>query len=187
MRMKRVFLSVCLWLGAAGAWAHGGLSMDQDMCKLTVGPYMMHFAGYQEDAQRTEFCEDIPHKGPTIIVLDAIDLGLRDLPIEVRIVRKTEGPMDAGPEVFKLAPAVYPKGTVLIRHDFVDDGDYVGLVYAGADRKHSSMFPFSVGKQGGYWKYTLGLVGLLLLAVFFLQVGRQRLQKDIALQGQNEA
>ena len=187
MRMKRVFLSVCLWLGAAGAWAHGGLSMDQDMCKLTVGPYMMHFAGYQEDAQRTEFCEDIPHKGPTIIVLDAIDLGLRDVPIEVRIVRKTEGPMDAGPEVFKLAPAVYPKGTVLIRHDFVDDGDYVGLVYAGADRKHSSMFPFSVGKQGGYWKYTLGLVGLLLLAVFFLQVGRQRLQTDIALQGQNEA
>ncbi|MEY3673354.1 MAG: hypothetical protein RJB47_62, partial [Pseudomonadota bacterium] len=44
-----------------------------------------------------------------------------------------------------------------------------------------------VGKQGGYWKYTLGLVGLLLLAVFFLQVGRQRLQKDIALQGQNES
>jgi hypothetical protein len=188
MRMKRILMSWCLLLVATGAGAHGGLSMEQDMCKLTVGPYMMHFAGYQEDAQRTEFCEDIPHKGPTIIVLDVIDLALRDLPIEFRIVRKTDGPLDAAPEVYKLAPAVYPKGTLMIRHDFMDDGDYVGLVYAGADRKHASVFPFSVGKpSGGYWKYTLGLVGLLLLALFGLQVGRQRLQKDIAMQGQNEA
>lgn len=185
--MKRIILSACFWLGASNVWAHGGLSMDQDMCKLTVGPYMMHFAGYQEDAQRTEFCEDIPHKGPTIIVLDVVDLALRDLPIEFRIVRQAEGPLETAPEVYKLAPAVYPKGTLMVRHDFLEDGDYVGLVYAGADRKHSSVFPFSVGKQGGYWKYTLGLLGLLLLAVIGLQVGRQRLQKDIALQGQKEA
>ena len=188
MPMKHVLLSWSLWLSATGVWAHGGLSMEQDMCKLTVGPYMMHFAGYQEDAQRTEFCEDIPHKGQTIIVLDAIDLALRDLPIEFRIVRKTDGPLETAPEVYKLAPAVYPKGTLMVRHDFAEDGDYVGLVYAGADRKHASVFPFSVGKSTvSYWKYALGLVGLILLAVFGLQVGRQRLQKDIAMQGQNEA
>ena len=187
MSIKHLLLTGCLWLSATGAWAHGGLSMDQDMCKLTVGPYMMHFAGYQEDAQRTEFCEDIPHNGPTVIVLDVVDLALRDLPIEFRIVRKTDGPLEAAPEVFKLAPAVYPKGTVLIRHDFIDDGDYVGMVYAGADRKYASVFPFSVGNpRVPYWKDTLGLVALLLLAVAGLQVGRQRLQRDVAMQSPND-
>ncbi len=180
--MKR-FLVVCLgWLLAPVVWAHGGLSMEQDMCKLTVGPYMMHFAGYQEDAQRTEFCEDIPHKGPTIVVLDMVDQALRDIPVEFRIVRKSDGPLDAAPVVYKLAPAVYPKGTLMVRHDFMEDGDYVGLVYAGADRQYASVFPFSVGRSGGYWQYLLGLVLLLLLAWCGLQLGRQRLKKDIALQ-----
>lgn len=180
--MKHVLLSIVLLLTAAGIRAHGGLSMEQDMCKLTVGPYMMHFAGYQEDAQRTEFCEDIPHKGPTIVVLDMVDPALRDMPLEFQIVRKTDGPVDAAPVVYKLPPAVYPMGTLMVRHDFMDDGDYVGLVYAGVDRKHASVFPFSVGKSGGYWKYTLGVFALVLLAIGGLQLGRQRLQKDIALQ-----
>ena len=158
------------------------------MCKLSVGPYMMHFAGYQEDAQRTEFCEDIPHKGPTIIVLDMVDSTLRDMPVEFRIVRKSDGPLENAPVVYKLPAATYPRGTLMVRHDFMDDGDYVGLVYAGDAQQYASVFPFAVGKPSvGYWKYTLGLVGLLLLAVFGLQVGRQRLQKDIATQGQNGA
>ncbi len=187
MQINQVLAGCCLWLASAGAMAHGGLSMEQDMCKLTVGPYMMHFAGYQEDAQRTEFCEDIPHKGPTIIVLDVVDLALRDLPIEFRIVRKTDGSLDSAPEVFKLNPTVYPKGTLMVRHDFMEDGDYVGLVYAGANRQYASVFPFSVGKPvTAYWKYTLGLVLLLLLAVLGLQVGRQRLQRDVAMQDFND-
>ena len=178
--MKQVFVA---WLGcllSLGAAAHGGLSMEQDMCKLTVGPYMMHFAGYQEDAQRTEFCEDIPHKGPTIVVLDMVDPALRDIPVEFRIVRKSDGPLESAPEVYKLASAVYPKGTLMVRHDFMEDGDYVGLVYAGANKQYTSVFPFSVGRTGGYWQYGLGLVALVLLAWGGLQLGRQRLKKDIA-------
>jgi hypothetical protein len=42
-----------------------------------------------------------------------------------------------------------------------------------------------VGKSGGYWKYTLGVLALVLLAVGGLQLGRQRLQKDIALRDQS--
>jgi hypothetical protein len=187
--MKRVLTAGLGWLLASGVWAHGGLSMEQDMCKLTVGPYMMHFAGYQEDAQRTEFCEDIPHKGPTIVVLDMVDSALRDMPVEFRIVRKSDGPLDAAPVVYKLAAAVYPKGTLMVRHDFMEDGDYVGLVYAGADRQYASVFPFSVGRTSGYGLYVLGLVLLVLLAWAGLQLGRQRLKKDIAMQepGQNKA
>jgi len=46
--------------------AHGGLSLADDMCKLTIGPYTMHFTGYQPDSsQEKEFCEDIPATGRT--------------------------------------------------------------------------------------------------------------------------
>ena len=54
-----------LWLLAAvfiagEATAHGGLSMEKDYCKLRIGPYVMHFTGYQPgDGYRKEFCEDI--------------------------------------------------------------------------------------------------------------------------------
>src|SRR5258705_4420405 len=66
--------------------AHGGVSVENDMCKLRVGPYQMHFTGYQPiSAPEVEVCEDIPKTGQTIIVLDYIDEKLRDLPVEVRL------------------------------------------------------------------------------------------------------
>ena len=49
--------------------AHGGLSLADDICKLTIGPYTMHFTGYQpESTQEKEFCEDIPAVGRTVVV-----------------------------------------------------------------------------------------------------------------------
>ena len=55
-------------------YAHGGLSMAEDMCKLTVGSYTMHFSGYQpENTQQQQFCEDIPATVQTIVVLVYIE------------------------------------------------------------------------------------------------------------------
>jgi hypothetical protein len=161
------------------ARAHGGLSMEQDMCKLTVGHYLMHFAGYQSDAQRSEFCEDIPHIGRTIIVLDFIDDALRDMPTEVRIVRKSDGPLDSAPLVYSLPPRVYPRGTVTLTHDFVEPGDYVGIVYAGDSRQHAAVFPFSVGADRTTPKVLAGVAALLLLGVGGFFFARERLNRAV--------
>ena len=67
--------------------AHGGLALAEDMCVLTVGPYRMHFTGYQPLSQEEEFCEDIPEVGKTVIALDYIQEELRPLKTEVRIIR----------------------------------------------------------------------------------------------------
>jgi hypothetical protein len=68
--------------------AHGGLALAEDMCKLRVGPYNMHFTGYQPDNTRNkEFCEDIPATGRTVVVLDYMEDALRPLPTEVRVIR----------------------------------------------------------------------------------------------------
>ncbi len=145
--------AACLCLFAVASFsgeakAHGGLSMEKDYCKLRIGPYFMHFTGYQPQRDATkEFCEDIPATGATIIVLDFVDEALKDLPVEVRIVR------DGGNEpdldrltMFHLPPKLYPTGSLSLDFTFEEPGSYVGLVSAGGgDRKAVARFPFSVG------------------------------------------
>ena len=77
------------------AQAHGGLALAEDMCRLTIGPYNMHFTGYQPDNTRNkEFCEDIPATGRTVVVLDYMEDALRPLPTEVRIIKDTGSEQD---------------------------------------------------------------------------------------------
>ena len=185
MKLRRTDLAVwaatgCALLLPLAAGAHGGLAMEQDMCKLTVGPYVMHFAGYQEDAQRSEFCEDIPHRGKTIVVLDFVDASLREMPVEVRIVRKTGEALDSAPVVFSIAPKLYPNGTLTFTHQFLEDGDYVGLVNAGPQRRYASVFPFSVGVDRTTPKILAGVAVLLGLGFAAYVVARQRLQRAVS-------
>lgn len=179
-RMRFAAAALCASLISPIALAHGGLAMEQDKCKLTLGRYQMHFAGYQLDAQRSEFCEDIPHVGETIIVLDAVDDALRDLPIEVIIARAKPGSNEPGETLFRLAPLVYPKGTLTLRYDFKENGDYIGLVHAGSDHQNMAVFPFSVGRDRTWVSIVTAAVLLILLGIGGYRLGRSRLSKSIA-------
>ena len=128
--------------------AHGGLALAEDMCILTVGPYTMHFTGYQPLSQEEEFCEDIPEIGKTVIALDYIQTELRPLKTEVRIIRDTgsEDNLDAI-TVFHLPPKVYPSASITLDHTFPEKGKFVGLVMVtGGTEDYVSRFPFSVGE-----------------------------------------
>ena len=128
--------------------AHGGLALADDMCVLTVGPYRMHFTGYQPLSQEEGFCEDIPEVGKTVIALDYIQEELRPLTTEVRIIRDTgsEENLDAI-TVFHIPPKVYPSASIAIEHSFPEKGKFVGLVtVTGGAQDYVSRFPFSVGE-----------------------------------------
>lgn len=128
--------------------AHGGLALADDMCVLTVGPYRMHFTGYQPLSQEEEFCEDIPEIGKTVIALDYIQEELRPLKTEVRIIRDTgsEANLDEI-TVFYLPPTVYPAASIAVEHVFPEKGKFVGLVtVSGGAQDYVSRFPFSVGE-----------------------------------------
>jgi hypothetical protein len=149
---------LCILMLAIGAQfstevhAHGGLALAEDMCRLTIGPYNMHFTGYQPDNTRNkEFCEDIPATGRTVVVLDYMDDALRPLPTEVRVIRDTGSEQDIQAiTVLHLPPKVYPNGTVNFEYNFAEPGKYVGLVTIGGPKEHISRFPFSVG-EGKMW------------------------------------
>jgi cytochrome c biogenesis factor len=158
-------------------YAHGGLSMAEDMCKLTVGPYMMHFSGYQpESTQEKQFCEDIPATGQTIVVLDYIEQELRSLPAEVRIIKDTGAEDNVETQtVFHLPAKVYPNGSIDFRYTFDKPGKFVGLVTVGENMEHVSRFPFSVGEPKFFSKflniYMVPVVAVVIVGaiVFFMR------------------
>lgn len=166
---------------ATQAWAHGVGGGEADKCKFQVGPYHMHFTGYQPDGVDggREFCADIPRTGRTVIVLDYIDDGLRDLPTEVRIVKDTGGDTNLERNtVLHLPPKVYPTGSVSMEHRFDTPGTYVSLVTIGGGTTHVSRFRFSVGKPD-YTTYYL-IAGTVAAGVaLYLWAERKRRSKPV--------
>lgn len=162
--------ALALLLPRAG-FGHGGVSVENDQCKLRVGMWVMHFTGYQpESTAEREFCEDIPATGRTLIVLDYIDEALRDIPVEVRVIRDTGDESDLDKlTVFHRAATVYPKGTVSLEMNFPEPGRFVGLVVAG---DQTSRFPFAVGTGGrrammSYALFGAGALGVGAILFFY--------------------
>ena len=174
--------------------AHGGLALADDMCILSVGPYTIHFTGYQPLTQEEEFCEDIPEIGKTVVALDYINDELRPFETEVRIVRSTTShtistrttPQDLAKlsdedlenmTVYYLEPEVYPTASILIDHSFPEKGMFAGIVtVAHEDQEHVSVFPFSVGEGRPIGFFSTILPGSVIvgLAAFFFMRSRKK-------------
>ena len=169
--------------GCGPAAAHGNLTMEQDECVLRLGRKAIHFAGYQpQTAQTTEFCEDIPSLGKTVVVLDFINNELRDIPVEVRVVSAEGSENELDREPVLLVPFnKYLTGTVSFVQEFNEPGDFVGLVTAGKDRMDVARFPFSVGRpRFSIWHY-LGLGVAVIGAIFgFFLLGMKRRDRILA-------
>lgn len=139
---------------AVPAQAHGRLGAAEGRCRLFIGPDIMNFTGYLPEASKNEFCEDIPSTGPMIMVLDAEQQELRDMKIELRIVKDVGGvdKENENLEAITVAyqpPKIYPNGTVNFEHDFKEGGYFVGIVTVTGDHGEQwvSRFPFSVDRS----------------------------------------
>jgi hypothetical protein len=140
----------------AEALAHGGVSVDQGQCIMKIGPDTMTFTGYQPLKSRDQFCDDIPDVGPTIIVLDAQQDELRDMELEIRILRNVgqkddNENLEQNTEIY-VPPKKYRTGTLNFEYNFAKEGKYIGLVKARSDdgkKEYVSRFPFSVGETAG--------------------------------------
>lgn len=170
---------VALAMATAGltaqAWAHGGVSLDSGQCIMKIGPDTMTFTGYQPLKSRETFCDDIPDVGPTIIVLDAQQDDLRDMTLEIRILRNVGQADDKENEEanteYYVGPKKYKSGTLNFDYNFAKEGKFIGLVKARSDdgsKEWVSRFPFAVGETAGR-DITLAILGgCLALAGFGL-------------------
>lgn len=182
---KRLAIAATLILAAgaavAPAQAHGRLGAAEGRCKLFIGPDTMNFTGYLPEASKNEFCEDIPSTGPMIMVLDAEQAELRDMKIEVRIVKDVgaaasdEENLDPITVAYK-APTVYPSGTVNFEHDFKEGGYFVGIVTVLGDHgeRWVSRFPFSVDRTFMRDLPAYTLMALAVIAAFVIYLIHRR-------------
>lgn len=161
--------------------AHGRLGAAQGRCKLNIGPDVMNFTGYLPEASKNEFCEDIPSTGPMIMVLDAEQAELRDMKVEIRIVKDvgSEEKENENLEAVTVAyhpPAVYPSGTINFEHTFDEPGYFVGIVTVLGDHgeRWVSRFPFSVAKTFMRDLPTYLLLGIGVLAVYAIYIVHRR-------------
>lgn len=176
MKIRQIaVVLVCLLgiLAPVKLMAHGGVSIEQDVCLMKLGSYRSHFTGYQPEKRLTqEFCEDIPEVGNVVMVMDFISDELRAMKTDFRIVRDTKnignsavyedlGSVEdiAKATVFYKTAESYPHGTLSAAHSFPEPGRFIGIVTAtAADGEHYvSVFPFAVGKKS-YWRYLIMLV-----------------------------
>lgn len=174
---KHILCALAALVGLAGgllhagpALAHGGVSMEKDMCVMKIETYKMHLTGYQpETAKASEFCEDIPEAGKAIMALDQVEKAMRSMAVDFRIIKDSKklgvtaqyaqlgGDKDIEADtVFYLKPKVYEHGS--IQADFTAPRDnYIGIVTLrdpatnqllldpNTKKELISVFPFSMG------------------------------------------
>lgn len=156
--IKRLLVAAAIaatgWV--AQAQAHGDVGSQQGECLMKLGPDQMAFTGYQPMKSREQFCDDIPDAGPTIIALDARQDELRDMNLEMRVLRDVgqandNENLEANTEYYK-PPAKYKTGTITFEHTFANEGKYIGIVKARSDdgaKEYVARFPFAVGLTAG--------------------------------------
>ena len=181
VRETRVFLFLCIACLAAftgRAWAGGGVILQADACIIEIGFYRAHFTAYQpQTSGNTEFCEDLPDLGESIFVLDYLHDSLKLVPLEFRIIHDTTGLGEfvqiedvqaiddiEAITVYYRPPAIESNGSYRVNFDFLQKGDYIGVVSAGHPTNSNiyySVFPFSVAAtRYPYWILYLFVAGL---------------------------
>ena len=160
--MRLLLIIFCCSFLSQTVLAHGGVAIEDDMCVLKAGPYIMHFTGFQpEQTQSEEFCEDIPNVGSAIIVLDYIDKQLRDMAVDFRIIEDVNDIGnyatldDLGSEtdierntVYYLPSMLRRTGSFNVEYNFTEPGRFIGMVKVDDipnGKEYVSVFPFGVG------------------------------------------
>jgi hypothetical protein len=150
------------------------ISMDKsstirDQCEISIGPDLIGVVAYMPDRSRDRFCAEFPATGRIILTVDLIAERLRELPIEVRIVKEPGKPLteedDLAPfTVAYFAPRLYPGGAVPVEHDFEETGNYAAFISVteSSGAKRTTRFGFTIGGWLQFYA-TAMLAGVFLI------------------------
>lgn len=164
--MRVLGVMVALLAPISASWAHGGASVDADKCRIEVGPHLVHFTAYQPQLTgTTEYCNDIPELGQSIIVFDYEGKALRNMTVEFEITKEPEGN-----RIFYQAPTTNPTGTYNTAINFTLPGKYLAHVtLVNEGQKIDAHVPFAVGgAKSGLAGSTYLVIAVVLFALGYI-------------------
>jgi hypothetical protein len=148
-------------------------STIRDQCEISIGPDLIGVVAYMPDRSRDRFCAEFPATGRIILTIDLIAERLRELPIEVRIVKEPGRPLSAEDDLapFTVAyspPRLYPGGAAPVEHVFDESGNYAAFISVteSSGTKRTTRFGFTVGGWLQFYA-TAMLAGVFLLGAVF--------------------
>jgi hypothetical protein len=180
--MKRI-AALLMFACSTRLFAAGAVVGEAGSCMIEIGIYTAHFTIYQSDTRSNqEFCEDLPDTGNTLFVMDYLHGSLSEVPVDFRIIRDLDGlgifarwdnvsaitDIDAR-TVFYQPPLIAAENRLSVEHNFLEAGDYIGVVSAPHPDKpivYHAVFPFKVGRVN--WEPWLLLVALLVGAATYI-------------------
>jgi hypothetical protein len=154
------------------------ISMDKastirDQCEISIGPDLIGVVAYMPDRSRDRFCGEFPATGRIIFTIDLIAARLRDLPVEVRLVKEPSKPLGEDDDltlftVAFFAPRLYPAGAVTLEHVFEETGDYAAFITVteSSGARRTTRFGFTVGGPLQFYA-TAMLAGVFLAGAVF--------------------
>ena len=183
MSVKSPLYALVIALALSGA-AQAQIKAEHPRnCVMNVGPTQMMFSAFQEKGDEI-FCTNISDTGPTMLIFDARQPELRDMTVEVRIVRNI-GQKDWRDDLDQTAVAAFPAGkhlaqrsTMNFNHYFLKAGDYIAVVRATSDdgaKEYVGEYFFSVGhSENWYFAAMLGSMAVGLGGFGFWGLGRRK-------------
>lgn len=186
------YLLIFLCMAPPALAGGGGITANNDRCIVAVGFYEVHLTVYQPDLNdNEEFCSNLPDMGQTIFVLNYLHSSLKEVPVELRIIKNVTGLgklvrwenvqqiMDVeNNTVFYSPPGVEPGGSYRAQHRFTGNGDFIGIVTAGhpdTSKIYQGFFTFSVGAIN----YVFWLICLLVVLLSGLLVYAYRSKLEV--------
>ena len=188
---RKNYLSVTLivtgWI--SNCFAGGGVLLSEDSCIMTIGFYEAHFTAYQPTTSGDkQFCEDLDDTGNTIFVLDYLHKSLSEVPVDFRIIKNVTSKGEfvqindieeiidiEDVTVFYQKPVIKSNASYTVSHDFMEEGEYVGIVTAGHPTNsniYSSVFPFRVGKVSLPWPIIIFITLILIFGTYLYRMTR---------------
>ena len=156
-------------MSANTAWAHGGVALDIDTCRIPVAGHWVHFTAYTPMITAdTEYCGDIPDVGMTNVVFDYESKALRKMTVEFEITKEPEGTV-----IFHQDARTMKTGTFNIPVDFTQygAGDYlahVTLINEGSKVDAHSAFKVGTGSSGNINTSTYLIIGAVALVAIYM-------------------
>jgi hypothetical protein len=152
-------------LTTSEAWAHRDRGPD-DLCRRQVGSSFLHLTLYQPQFDpASEYCEEVPRAGKTIVVVDFTAGPLRATPLSLELVETASSGETL--TVLSLPSKTYELGVVDTDAILNEGHDYrVRVLLETGEQVQSNVLVFPIRVSA--WYQAIVLPGLLVVGVLAL-------------------